>query len=296
MDQTSYKVLVTGATGRIGRRVLEKLRVRAPGAEVYALGRQDCNLLDHNQIQATLARTQPTHLLHLAWYTEHGKFWNAPENREWVKATSQLFEAFVKNGGKRAVMAGTCAEYDWSLSGIFAESSPARPSSLYGAAKLEASLQGMDYFKAQGVSFASGRVFFPFGDGESPTRIFPSVIRALLEKRELALSSCEHVRDFLHAQEMGDAFAALLLGSTEGIVNVASGKGLSLRAMAEMIAERLGGRHLLQFGKLPLPTGEPSTLVADTTRLSREVGWQTKRTIAEGIDEMIAYWKTKNKF
>ena len=130
------RVLVTGATGYVGRRVTGPLE--ALGFEVHAAGRaQGVDLLATGGADALLAQVQPTHLLHLAWYTEHGLFWTSRENLRWVDASLRLLQAFASGGGRRAVVAGTCAEYDWVPGGTFSEwRTPLRPATLYGAAKL----------------------------------------------------------------------------------------------------------------------------------------------------------------
>ncbi len=71
------------------------------------------DLLDGRETEAVLSRVQPTHLLHFAWYTVPGRYWTAPDNLRWTEASLRLLRAFEAHGGRRVVMAGTCAEYDW---------------------------------------------------------------------------------------------------------------------------------------------------------------------------------------
>src|SRR5262249_16760441 len=118
----AVKVVVTGASGFIGRHSLPALVAR--GHEVHAMARRAlqlprlpahvCDLLDPHATAALIARVRPTHLLHFAWYAVPGKYWTAPENLDWVAATLHLLRGFAASGGQRVVMAGTCAEYDWS--------------------------------------------------------------------------------------------------------------------------------------------------------------------------------------
>ena len=63
-----------------------------------------------------IEEVRPSHLLHFAWETRHGYFWQAPENQIWAEATVDLARAFKDAGGRRAVFAGSCAEYDWAAS------------------------------------------------------------------------------------------------------------------------------------------------------------------------------------
>src|SRR5437588_3229964 len=122
MGRFRVKVLVTGATGFVGRFVLERLRTS--GAEVHACARRagarglaqwhEADLLTAGAPRALIDAVRPTHLLHLAWYSEPGTFWTSRENLRWLSTTIELLEAFADAGGQRFVGTGTCAEYDWS--------------------------------------------------------------------------------------------------------------------------------------------------------------------------------------
>src|SRR5215207_601381 len=117
------KVLVTGASGFIGRHCLPLLLER--GFEVHALSQKPLpgpgndviwhsqNFLDDNKTQRLIENVQPSHCLHFAWYTEPGKYWSSPENLRWIASSALLLYSFNQNGGERFVGAGTCAEYDW---------------------------------------------------------------------------------------------------------------------------------------------------------------------------------------
>ena len=120
-DPLMKRVLVTGATGFVGRH--SPLALAARGFEVHATcltGTPDTSatwhrvdLLDHAQVDRLLNEVRPTHLLHFAWYAVHGKYWTSTENLRWVESSLALLRSFVDRGGRRAVIAGTCTEYDW---------------------------------------------------------------------------------------------------------------------------------------------------------------------------------------
>src|SRR6516225_8630599 len=119
------RVLVTGASGFIARHAVAvlaehhdavhavDLRAGAPAKNV--IWHTTTNLLDAAAVDRLIAEIRPTHLLHFAWYAEHGRFWTSPLNLDWVAATVAMFKSFVAAGGKRAVFAGSCAEYDWTI-------------------------------------------------------------------------------------------------------------------------------------------------------------------------------------
>src|SRR3989338_2686325 len=112
------KVLVTGAYGFIGRHSLSFLK--KAGYEIHTVSRIDrpsvagischqANFRLPGVIDELMNQIKPSHLLHFAWYTEPGHYWTSTENISWVKTSLALLESFVKHGGQRVVMAGTCA-------------------------------------------------------------------------------------------------------------------------------------------------------------------------------------------
>ena len=285
------RVLVTGANGFIGCQALGPLRER--GFEVHAVGRaQGVDLLAPGAAAAAIDAARPTHLLHLAWYAEHGRFWTASENLAWVGASLELLRAFAEAGGERAVIAGTCAEYEWGVDGRCTEGrTPLRPATLYGAAKHGLHEVASAYAAQAGASLAWGRVFFCFGPHEPPGRLVPSVARALLAGREAPVTHGRQLRDFLAVEELGDAFVALLDSAVEGPVNVASGEPIALRDLVELIAQAAGRPELVRFGAVEPRPGEPAELVADVARLADEVGWRPREPLSAGVERAVAWWR-----
>ena len=182
------RILVTGGRGFIGRRVLAPLV--AAGYEVHAVGRLPAVVPGVTWHSADLTAdpascvvaSRPEVLLHLAWCTEHGRFWTAPENVVWVEASLALLRAFADCGGRRAVIAGTCAEYDWGTDreAFDERATPILPATLYGRAKAALHQVAEGLGAQAGFEVAWGRVFFPYGSDEAEGRLVTSVARALL--------------------------------------------------------------------------------------------------------------------
>jgi nucleoside-diphosphate-sugar epimerase len=282
------RVLVTGATGLIGRRVLAPLV--SAGHEVHAVARSAGDAPDVVWHEADLLASpdvvrevDPEILVHLAWYAEHGKFWTAPVNVEWVEASLALLRAFR---GTRAVLAGSCAEYDWTTGEETLKelSSPLRPATLYGAAK-----HGLHTVAAQmdGFELAWGRVFFLYGPDEAPGRLFASVARALLAGEPAKTTEGTQIRDFMHADDVAAAFAALADADVTGAVNIGSGAGVALRDVVRLVGEAAGRPELIEFGALPQREGEPPYLVADVGRLRDEAGFTPRVSLRAGIEATV---------
>ncbi|MCI0400602.1 MAG: NAD(P)-dependent oxidoreductase [Gammaproteobacteria bacterium] len=295
------RVLVTGATGFVGRHSLSALLAR--NYEVHAvtskaIGQQypnvqwHCgNLLDSSQTKDLLGAVRPSHLLHFAWYAEPGKYWHSPENFRWVSASLDLVQTFHKHGGWRAVLAGSCAEYSWSREICDEQATPVRPSSVYGICKHALQVLLAAYSGATGLSSAWGRIFYVYGPYEKPQRLVPSVARALLRGEPAACTHGEQECDFMHVRDVADAFCALLDSDISGPINVASGVPVKVKDFAVALAERVGRRDLLRFGAIAPSPNDPPRLVADVSRLANEVGWRPAISLADGISEVLNWWK-----
>jgi nucleoside-diphosphate-sugar epimerase len=279
------RVLVTGGNGFIGRETFTPLR--ALGFDVDAPRRAELDLLNGDPA-AYLAANPATHLLHLAWEATPGKFWTAPSNLDWVAASVRLVRAFAAAGGSRVVVAGSCAEYDWGYATLDEVRTPLRPATLYGTAKaslcavLSAAAPGL------GVVLGWGRVFFPYGPSEARGRLLPDVIDGIAGGRRVAVSDGTQSRDFLHVEDVGAAFAALLASPVEGAVNIASGTATPVRDFVALAAAQAGDATLLDWGARPRQRGEPEFMAAATTRLRDEVGFAPRWTLAAGLADAVS--------
>lgn len=280
------RILVTGASGFVGRHALEHLKGR--GFEVHAPDHHAVNLLEEAAQKALIESVRPTHLLHLAWDVTPGKYWTSLDNINWVRASLSLFQRFAENGGRRWVGAGTCAEYDWSCGPVLDENkTPLRPASLYGASKLSLGLLQEHMARGLGVSFAWGRIFYMYGPHEAPGRLVPSLVSSLL-KGEQAVCKHDHLRrDMLHVDDVARAFVELLDSDHGGPVNIGSGQAVALGTVAQILAEACGLPALLELGWGRFPSTDPVEITADVRNL-RSIGFTPRYGLEQGLRQVIA--------
>lgn len=308
---TRRRVLVTGASGFIGSRVLEPLLRR--GFEVHAVARRPpvasgageaagetsmpggvnwhaADLLDGLQRRALVSEVGASHLLHLAWFAEPGAFWEARENAPWVAATVGLVDEFAAAGGSRAVLAGTCAEYDWTAPQPLREDAALAPATYYGVCK-DATRRVVEGLGAtSGLSLAWARIFFLYGPGEDERRLVASVARALLSGERAATGAGTQLRDFLHVDDVASAFAAITEADVRGPVNIGAGEGATVGEVVALVARAAGRPDLLDVGALSPRLGDPAALVADVARLREEVGFVPAIGLEEGLAATVAWW------
>jgi nucleoside-diphosphate-sugar epimerase len=301
------RVLVSGAGGFVGLPVLARLA--QADAEVHALHTRPqppvlegvhwhrLDLADPVALEQVLAELAPERLVHLAWYTEHGRFWHAPENVLWVERSLRLLRAFVRHGGQRLVMLGTCAEYDWELATgrLVEHSSPLAPTTLYGVAKDALRRLAGAYTQQAGVELAWGRLFLLYGPREAPGRLVASVIRSLLAEAPVAIGSPGRVRDLLHVEDAAGAVVALLDSTVVGAVNIASGVEVTVGEVVERIARLLGRPELVCWEALLDRRGEPPLLAADVARLHDEVGFRPRLGLDEGLAATVRWWQEQGQ-
>ncbi|MHC8492938.1 NAD-dependent epimerase/dehydratase family protein [Thalassospira sp. SM2505] len=292
------KVLVTGANGLIGSHVYASLR--ASGHDVLSCGRSGSqssthlvgDLLDVEFRSRIIHDEKPDGLIHLAWQTRHGHFWNAPDNPDWMAASIDLLSRFLDHGGKRVVLAGSCAEYDWTTTKPgqkTRETDACNPATLYGQEKLKLADHCLR-LNDQGASIAWARLFLLCGPGEYPARFVPAVTRALLANDVAKMSSGTQVRDFMHVEDAGSAFSKIFDSQFTGIVNVASGEGHSLLSVANMLQNMIG-QGQISAGSLPDRPDDPPYLVADTSVLAETIGFKPKFDLASALESCVEWWR-----
>lgn len=297
------RILVTGATGFIGRHTLPILL--ATGYEVHAIsfnGEQPqmgtlrwhrADLLDPVAAANLIAAVAPSHLLHFAWYAVPGKYQSSEENFRWCQAGIELLLAFARSGGERAVFAGTCFEYDLRQGYCSEELTPCAPATRYGQCKLHLA-QLVTRCPPDGLSTAWGRVFYLYGPHEPPSRLVPSVILSLLRGERVRCTHGRQVRDFLHVEDVASAFVALLESDARGVVNIASGEPITVRSIVERAAGLLDATGRIDFGAIEAAPNDPLAVLATTGRIRGETGWSPCWSLDDGLAATIDWWRAQS--
>ena len=289
------RLLLTGATGLIGRELAEPLA--AAGFEVYAITIDEVNpdngfkwirgsLFDESFVEKTVAHVRPTHLLNLAWATT-GDYLTNDVNYRFLAAGESLARSFARHRGRRAVYAGTCFEYKFKDDPIKESDALDAEKNAYTHCKNALREAAQEIFKEQGVSFAFGRIFYAFGRGEAKTRLTGLVLDKLRKGESVEIKSGPLEKDYIYSRDIAAAFVALLDANAEGAVNICSGRAVTIRDFALTLAEKLGRPDLVVFNDDC--AGQPRRIVGDARRLRDEVGYSPKWSLGEAMAEIVAY-------
>ena len=264
-DSRSGLILLTGATGFVGRQVLDELCGR--GARIRPVVRDG----KQGQIPASPAiesivttadlwaetigwwaeacRGVDT-VIHVAWYAEPGQYLQSIKNLECLSGTLQLAQGAARAKVRRFVGVGHLEV-----------KTPLKPTTLYAAAKAAAFMTLAQYLPQQGIEFAWCRLFYLYGEGEDARRLVPYLRAKLAAGEPAELTSGNQLRDYLDVREAARQLADAALGRVQGPVNICSGEGVTIRALAERIADEYGRRDLLRFGARPDNLVDPPVVV-----------------------------------
>ncbi len=292
----SRRVLVTGATGLIGRQTVLPLKARGftviamthgKGAVADADETIVGDLLDSAAMKSVVREAAASHLVHLAWHGDISNRWNSLANLDWAGATLQLVHRFAEEGGKGAVLAGSCAEYDWGGGGSFAEDDDLGPRSLYGQAKAATGVLLTSASQHLGMTLAWARIFFCYGPGESQGRLIGDLVSGLSANRIVECTDGQQLRDFLHTADIGKALATLLDAGAAGAVNVGSGTAVPVARVIQTVARVMGKPELIRLGAQPRPPDDPACIEAVVTRLTSEFGFKPEIDLETGLENVI---------
>jgi len=290
------RILVTGARGLIGKEVLPFLSQN--DYEIFCLTSSDytnnnanwirCDLTDIKSLNNVFEEIKPDYLLHFAWITG-GDYLTNPINIDLKNSSFEMLKYFYQNGGKRAVYAGTCFEYDGLNGGehrnsILKETSPTNPKTLYAKCKDELRQECFEYAKTSNLSFGWGRIFYVFGNNEKNTRLTSAAIHTLSEGKEFNLTTPNNCVDYMYTKDIAQAFVKFLESDYKGIVNICRGEGILLKDYVLKIQSLLGKDGLVKYDdKKPADLN----VIGDNTILKDIVGYTPMYSIDEGLEEII---------
>ena len=276
-------VFLTGGTGFIGARLLRHLH--GAGYRVEAPSRARLDLEDEAAVARFVETLDPDIVVNLASpamaYVRAQTPADAAEAARREITVAAALCAAVRPA-TRFVQAGSMAEYGYS--GRHAETAPCHPVSVYGRAKLAASMAVLEARAARNIDATVLRIFGAYGPGENPKRLFPQILDARRHDRPIALSDGRQLRDFVHVDDVCETIVRLMALPTplKPLYNVGTGQAVSVRAAVERIAREAGiAATRLQFGAMPRSLVDEERLEADTDTLLGSLNWSPPQRFLE---------------
>jgi UDP-glucose 4-epimerase len=312
----SQRVLVVGGAGYIGSHMVKDLlqagcevvtldnlsrghRALVPGGEFV-----EGDLGDARALDGIFSRRRIDAVMHFAAFSLVGESVAdpLPYYRNNVANTVTLLDRMREHGISRFIFSSTAAVYGEPDRVPIAEDHPCAPTNPYGESKLAVEHLLRDCAAAYGLRFVALRYFNAAGadaDGtlgerhQPETHLIPIVLQTATGERErvtifgedypTADGTC--IRDYVHVTDLAQAhrlaLESLMAGAAGGTYNLGNSKGYSVRQVIET-ARRVTGRPIPATAAERRP-GDPAVLVADSTRVRRELGWKPRYEDLEAI-------------
>ena len=309
-DLTGKTIFITGATGFIGSHLLKRLIKE--GCNVHISIRKNSSLwrmeesknkfvshkidlTDFEAVRSLFKQIKPDVIFHLAAYGVDYRQQDIHQAIDVnISVSVNLFEAFFSNNGHRFIHTGTCLEYGHKKRPI-SECDLAAPNGIYGATKLSSVhiLSSMTHRMESG-KLAILRPFGVFGEHEGLHKFVPQVIDKLKSGHTVQMTLGEQIRDYIYIDDLIDAYilaSVVPLKNKVEIINIGSGKEITMKDFASMIAKQLGANNeLLQFGALPYRPYEMMYLVANIYKAKSLLRWEPKVPIEKGLEHTINWY------
>jgi len=289
------KVAVTGASGFVGRAVLSELARRgicavaasrsAHTAESTTAGHRVVSLDVHASPYDAFNRLgSPDVLVHLAW-GGLPNYRSSHHIESEFPAQYRFLRGLVESGLQSLVVAGTCAEYGMQY-GPLSEDMQLRPENAYGSAK-KMLLHELERLKAERpFTMTWARLFYLTGAGQAETSLLSQLHKAVVSgENTFNLSGGEQLRDYLNVEVAAYLLVSLALsGHDAGVVNVCSGRPISIRRLVEEMVRDNGWTIKLKLGAYPYPDYEPMAFWGNRRKLVGILGEDAAKRIGELTD------------
>ena len=251
------------------------------------------DLFNQDEIKILFRKIKPTHLIQLAWCSEHQKYWNDPQNNIWVEINNTISRSFINNGGNRAIFIGSSAEYDWSTNNLLNEfESKLNPFSIYGKSKLKSFYETTNYFEKNFASMSWIRLFNPFGPGEDERRLIPKLCINLFKDQKMEFDAANTTRDFIYVNDLAYLIYELLNSDYFGPINISSGEKTIIKDLIIKAAKYFNKEKLINFDS---SIDEPKFpfVVADTSLIKKVLKIKYPEKINSRLHETFEYWQER---
>lgn len=292
------KFVVTGATGMIGRALINK--ILACDDEVIAVVNPNSARLSSvpagaKIIKAGLADYSayiPTEradcFIHLAWgKTDHFSRDDVEAQRLNVGYTAEAVALAERFGCSAFLGAGSQAEYGVKSAPLTPDT-PAEPLSEYGKAKLKACAKAKELCKKAGMRFNWARILSVYGEGDSKSTLISYIIDCFKKGVAPSLTECGQLWDYIYCEDCASALYLIAENGVDGVIYpVGGGVCRPLKEYVIETARAVGYSGRIGFGEKEYYPHQPMYLCADIARLTADTGFKPRYTFLQGIEKML---------
>lgn len=299
------RILLTGTSGFLGKHLSKRLVNEGYNTFLTALHKEGGNhiyemdLIKIEEVKKIISEYKPTVIIHL------GALVNLSRNFEIglkcidinLKGTYNLLESLRVYKPGRFIFLST--EEIYGGGNIpFKEDQIPDPPSPYAITKVAAEYLAKIYATELHFSLEIFRVGTMYGFFDFETRFIPQIIIKALRNKPILLNSGMKKRDYVYVDDVVEALIMSLSKKPKEkirIINVGGGKSFRLKDVVEMILDKTKSRSKVIFGALPDRVGESDEWLLDNHNAEKFLGWKSKTSLSQGLNETIEYYLSKIK-
>jgi nucleoside-diphosphate-sugar epimerase len=274
-------ILVTGASGFIGSHLVEMLRRQ--GRLVYTHRSRDGDIAD-----CALEFEGVEHVFHLAAKTFVPDSWHSPRGfyRVNVLGTVNVLEFCRRESASLTYISSYVYGKPQRLP--IGEDHPLAAFNPYSQTKILAEDTVRFYGSAFGVRAAVVRPFNIYGPGQAEHFLIPTLIRQALNPEccQIEVADSRPRRDFIHVHDLTALLAATLASPPGSVYNAGSGRSTSIQELVGLINQVTGHAKPLHSAETSRPA-EVLDVVAGISKADRELNWQPRVSLLEGLRETV---------
>lgn len=251
-----------------------------PGSDAWRL-----DGLDVDVVEADVRAGMPDGfdvVFHLA---AHGAYsWQ--EDEDTIRETNVRGTENALRAGRRVVAAGSSSEYGLKAHAP-PEDEPLEPNSAYAAAKAEATALAIAH---GGVVL---RLYSAYGPWEEPNRLIPTLLARGLTGELPPLVSPRVARDFVHVDDVCEAFVRAVDAGPGRVYNVGSGRQVTVQEVVRVVRRLLDIHAEPEWGSMPDRRWDTETWVANPGRIRDELGWEARIGVEAGLERTLEWLKAE---
>jgi nucleoside-diphosphate-sugar epimerase len=276
------EILVTGATGFLGRHLIAALESQGRAVRRHSSA-------DGDIASCPLAMEGVSHVFHLAAKSYVPESWQNPPAfyHTNVMGTANVLEHCRQNNAALTLMSSYVYGQPQRLP--IAEDHPVSAANPYAHSKILAEEAARFYERCFNIPLLIVRPFNIYGPGQRPSFLISSIVRQVLDPvvEAVRVQDLRPKRDYLYVEDAVDFLMAALRAGAHGVYNLGSGRSASVAEVAQLVNDAAGLRKPVESANQPRP-GEIMDVVADTSRAAAELDWRPRTSLADGIAAVVA--------